>query len=264
MMMNSNRCSKLFALLLATLLVVSAVGPAAAMSASASGAPEKAKVGSDVTTTFTIQKPFSDYDSWTLNGTTDLSDVTWTVKLYDQGGEKIGQKSYDGQSFDHSLAKSDAYEVKVKVQGTVPEVTNFTYDPAQSLLLAELTQVRQGGSSEAIADPWTFRPYTEESAEARSAIENAEGTIEDAEESGASVSDAESTLSDAVSAFDGENFGLATDLAGKAEDSASSSQQSNQQTQMLLYGGIGLLALVLVVGGLFWYRNQQDDYDRLR
>lgn len=264
MMMNSNRYSKLLTLLLATTLVVSAVAPAAAMSASASGAPENAKVGSDVSATFTIEKPFSDYDSWTLNGSTELSDVTWTVKLYDQGGDKIDQSSYDGQSFDHSLDKSDAYEVEVKIEGTVPEVTNFSYSPAQNLLFAELTQVREGGSSEAIADPWTFRPYTEESDEARSAIENAEGTIADAEESGAGVSEAEDTLTDAISAFDGENFELATDLADKAEKNADSSQQSNQQTQMLLYGGIGLLALVLVVGGLFWYRNQQDDYDRLR
>jgi hypothetical protein len=264
MMMNSNRCSKLLALLLAATLVVSAVGPAAAMSASASGAPETAEVGSDVTTTFTIEKPFSDYDAWTLNGTTELSDVTWTVKLYDQGGDKIDQSSYDGQSFDHALDKSDAYEVEVKIEGTVPEVTNFTYDPAQTLLLAELTQVREGGSSEAIADPWTVRPYTAESDEARTAIENAEGAIEDAEESGASVSDAEDTLSDAVSAFDGENFELAADLAGKAEENADSAQESNQQTQMLLYGGVGLLALVALVGGLFWYRNQQDDYDKLR
>ncbi|WP_276279607.1 hypothetical protein [Halorussus caseinilyticus] len=263
--MNSNRCSKLLTLLLAATLVVSAVGPAAAMSASASGAPSEAKVGSDVTTTFTIEKPFSEYDSWTLNGTTHLTDVTWTVKLYDQGGDKIDQKSYDGQSFDHALDKSDAYEVEVKIEGTVPEVTNFTYDPAQSLLLAELSQVRQGGSSETIADPWTFRPYTEESDEARSAIEDAEDTIADAKDSGAGVSDAESTLSDAVSAFDGENFGLASDLAGKAADSADSAQQSNEQTQMLLYGGAGLLALLVVVGGALWYRSQnQDDYDKLR
>lgn len=263
-MMNSNHCSKLLALVFAAALVVSAVGPAAAMSASASGAPSEAEVGSDVTTTFTIQKPFSDYDSWTLNGTTQLTGVTWTVQLYDQGGSKIGQKSYDGQSFDHDLEKSDAFEVKVKIEGTVPEVTNFTYDPAQKLVLAELTQVREGGSSEAIAEPWTFRPYTAESDDARSAIDDAEQAIADAEDSGASVSEAQSDYEDAVSAFDGENFELASDLAKKAQDKAESSQQSNQQTQMLLYGGAGLLALVVVVGGFLWYRNQQDDYDKLR
>lgn len=263
--MNSNHCSKLLTLLLAATLVVSAVGPAAALSASASGAPSEAKVGSDVTTTFTIEKPFSEYDSWTLNGTTELTGVTWTVKLYDQGGSKIGQSSYDGQSFDHSLENSDAYEVEVTLKGTVPEVTNFTYEPAQSRLLAELHQVRQGGNSEVIADPWTFRPYTEKSQQARTAIEDAKSAIEDAQESGASVSEAERSLSDAISAYNGESFDLAIDLADKAEQKAESAQQSNKQTQMLLYGGVGLLALVAIVGGALWYRSQnQDDFDKLR
>ncbi|WP_137284732.1 hypothetical protein [Halorussus salinisoli] len=262
--MNSNHCSKLLALLLATTLVVSAVGPAAAMSASASGAPDEKKVGEEVESTFTITKPFSEYDTWTLNGGTQLTDVTWTVQLYDQGGSKIDQKSYDGQSFNHSLEKSDAFEVKIVVKGTVPEVENFTYDPAQELVLAELNQVRDGGSSDSI-DTWTFRPYTEDSAEARDAIDAARESIDSADSSGADVSEAEGTLENAVSAFDAENFGNAVDLANEAQTKAEDSEQSSQQTQMLLYGGAGLLALVVVVGGALWYRsNQQDDYDKLR
>ena len=262
--MNSNHCSKLLALLLATTLVVSAVGPAAAMSASASGAPDEKEVGTDVNSTFTITKPFSEYDTWTLNGTTQLQDVTWTVQLFDQGGSKIDQKSYDGQSFDHGLEKSDAYEVKVVVKGTVPEVSNFTYDPAQKLTLADLNQGREGGSSDPI-DSWDFRPYTAESQETRDAIDSAQEAIDTAESSGAGVSGAEDTLGNAVSAFDAENFDNAVDLANEAEKKAQSSEQSSQQTQMLLYGGVGLLALVVVVGGALWYRsNQQDDYDKLR
>jgi hypothetical protein len=262
MMMNSNRCSKLVGLLLATVLVVSAVAPAAAMTVSADGAPDSAQVGEDVTTTFTVERPFSEYQQWMLNGRTELSDVTWTVKLYDQAGDKIDQQSYDGESFNHSLQESDAFEVKVVVEGTVPAVENFTYDPAQTHLLAELNQVREGGSSSTI-DTWEFRPYTEESQQARDAIESAEQTIADVEDSGASVSEAEDKLADAVSAFDGKNFELAGSLADEAKNSAKSSQQSSQQTQMLLYGGVGLVALVLVVGGVLWYRSQQDDYDKL-
>jgi hypothetical protein len=263
MMMNSNRCSKLAGLLLATLLVVSAVAPAAAMTVSADGAPSEVQVGEDVETTFTVEKPFSEYQQWTLNGRTELSDVTWTVKLYDQAGDKIDQQSYDGESFNHSLQESDAFEVEVVVEGTVPEVENFTYDPAQSRLLAELNQVREGGSSSTI-DTWEFRPYTEESQQARDAIGSAEQAIADAEGSGVSVSEAESSLESAVSAYDHENFDNAVKLAEEAEGSAESAQQSSQQTQMLLYGGVGLVALVLVVGGVLWYRSQQDDYDKLR
>lgn len=261
--MNSNRCSKLATLLFAVTLVVSAVGPAAALSVSASDAPSQAAVGEDVQTTFTIERPFSDYESWTLNGETNLTDVTWTVKLYDQGGDKLDQQSYDGQTFGHDLDQSDAFEVEVVVEGTVPEVESFSYDPAQQSLLTELSQVREGGSSETL-DSWQFRPYTEESDEARTAIGNAEQAIEDADGNGADVSEARSTLENAISAFDHGNFENAVNLAEEAESSADSAQESSQQTQMLLYGGIGLVVLLLVVGAVFWYRSQQDDYDKLR
>lgn len=260
--MNSNHYSKLVTLLLAVTLVVSAVGPAAALSVSASDAPSEAKVGEDVQTTFTIEKPFSEYETWTLNGETNLTDVTWTVKLYDQGGDKLDQQSYDGASFDHELDQSDAFEVEVVVEGTVPEVESFSYDPAQQSLLTELNQVREGGSSESL-NSWQFRPYTEDSNEARDTIESAEQAIEDADESGADVSEARNTLENAISAFDHGNFENAVNLAEEAENSANSSEESSQQTQMLLYGGIGLVVLVLVVGAVFWYRSQQDDYDKL-
>ncbi|WP_132057958.1 hypothetical protein [Halorussus amylolyticus] len=262
--MNSNHYSKLLTLLFATTLVVSAAAPAAAaVSVSASDAPSDAEVGEEVTTTYTLDRPFSEYDEWTLNGETELESVTWTVKLYDQGGDKVSQESYDGQSFNHTLqSDTNAAEVEVTIEGTVAEVSDFTYDPAQMHLLTELNQVRDGGNSDTL-DSWEFRPYTAESDEARSAIEDAEAAISDAESSGASVSDAEGDLEDAISAFDGENFELAGNLAGEATEGAESAAQSNQQTQMLLYGGVGLVVLVAIVGGALWYRSQQDDYDKL-
>ena len=264
MMMNSNRCSKLVTLLVAVTLVASMAAPATAAVSASADAPTEAQVGDDVTTTFTLDKPFSEYEQWTLNGRTELTGVTWTVKLYDQAGDKVGQKSYDGQSFNHSLKmSSNAVEVQVALEGTVADASNFSYDPAQQALLAELNQVREGGNSQTI-DSWQFRPYTAESDEARNAIGAAESAIANAKDGGASVSEAENTLESAVSAFDHGNFENAKKLASDAEESANSSKQSNQQTQMLLYGGLGLVALVAVVGGVLWYRNQQDDYDKLR
>lgn len=263
--MNSNRCSRLAVLLFAFALVASTAAPAAAaVSVSSADAPSEAEVGEDVTATFTLEQPFSQYEGWTLNGTTELNDVTWTVKLYDQAGDKVGQQSYDGQAFNHSLnLSSNAVEVEVVVTGTAPEVENFSYDPPQQALLAELTQVREGGSSDTI-DAWRFRPYTPDSDEAREAIAAAEAAISDAEQEGGDVSDAEDTLDSAVSSFDHGVFDTAIDLAEDAEESADSAAQSSQRTRLLLYGGLGLLATVAVVGGVFWYRSQQDDYDKLR
>jgi len=263
-MMNLNHSSKLLALVLATTLVVSAVAPAAAVvSVASSDAPSEAEVGEDVTATFTLEQPFSEYEEWTLTGATELEGVTWTVKLYDQADDKIGQESYDGQSFNHSLSTdSNANEVEVTVEGTVAEAGNYSYEPAQKALLAELNQARDGGSTNPI-DSWQFRPYTAESDEARSALDDADAAIADAEETGADVSEAEDQFDSARSAFDGENFELAVDLAGDAEESANAAAESNQQTQMLLYGGVGLVALVAIIGGALWYRSQQDSYDKL-
>ncbi|WP_158055520.1 hypothetical protein [Halorussus halophilus] len=263
--MNLNRCSKLLTLLLATTLLVSAVAPAAAVSVSASDAPSKKQVGDEVNTKFTLTELYSDYEKWTLNGQTNLTKVTWTVTTFDQAGNRVNQKSYDGQSFNHSIdVSNDVNEVKVTLKGTVGEVGNFSYDAAgQKTTLAEFSQVRKGGSSQEI-DAWQFRPYTEESQEARKAIEDAESAISDASSNGAGVSEAKSFVGNAISAFNAENFGNAVDLADKAKESANSSQKSSQQTQMLLYGGAGLLALVVVVGGFLWYRSQQDSYDKLR
>ncbi|MFC4550180.1 MULTISPECIES: hypothetical protein [Halorussus] len=263
--MNSNHCSKLLTLLLAVALVASAVAPAAAVSAEASDAPEKKRVGEEVKSTFTLTELYTDYEQWTLNGRTNLSEVTWTVRMYDQAGNKVNQKSYDGQSFNKSVnVENDVAEVRVTLEGTVAEVEDFSYDTAkQQTLLAEFNQVRKGGNSQSI-DSWQFRPYTDESAAARQAIADAEDAIDEAESAGASVSEAKNTLDSAVSAFDHENFANAEKLAGDAKKTADSAQKSNQQTQMLLYGGAGLLALVVVVGGVLWYRSQQDSYDKLR
>lgn len=263
--MNSNRCSKLLTLLLATSLLFAAVAPAAAVSAKAGDAPTEKQVGEEVNTKFTLTDLYSDYEKWTLNGQTNLTKVTWTVTTYDQAGNRINQKSYDGESFNHSIdVSNDVNKVEVTLKGTVGEVGNFSYAPeGQQTLLAEFAQVREGGSSQAI-DDWQFRPYTEESQEARTAISDAKSAISDASSNGAGVSEAESRLGNAISAFNAENFGNAVDLANQAKDSANSSQKSSQQTQMLLYGGVGLLALVVVVGGVLWYRSQQDSYDKLR
>lgn len=268
--MNSNHSSKLLTLLLAATLVVSAVGPAAAVSTEAEDAPATAEVGSQVETTFTLSELYTEYEQWTLHGETNLTGVTWTVRTFDQAGNRVSQTSYDGQSFNHSISLSnDVDEVELVLEGTVPEVSNFTYDPAsaQAITLADLNQVRTGGASDDV-DSWQVRPYTQESKSAREAIDAASDAVETAREDGVDVSGAQNTLDNAISAFDSGNFELASDLASEAETSADDSveqaEQSSQRTQLLLYGGIGVVVAALVAGGIIWYRGQQDDYDKLR
>ncbi|WP_458187479.1 hypothetical protein [Haladaptatus sp. NG-WS-4] len=250
--MNSIRCSSLTALFLVVTLALSAVVPAAAISTDQQGVPDDAAVGEKVTGTFTLTDLYDEYEQWNLAGETELTDVTWTVTTYDQAGNQKEKKSYDGQSFDHSLSlDSDASEVRVKVTGTVPEVKNFTFEDQQAFTVAELSQSRDGGNSDEI-EAWTANHHTDESKTAREAIDDAPN--------GADTSDAESTLDDAITAYNGENFELAGNLADKAKESANSAtkqaNESAQTTKLLMYGGTGVLALV-VIGGVGYVNSRR-------
>lgn len=257
--MNSNPSSKLGALLIVSALLFAAVTPAAAVSASGENVPDEAMVGEKVSATFTLTELYTDYESWTLEGETDLRDVTWTVKQFDQAGNQVSQQSYDGQSFNESVSlDSDASEIRVRVTGTVPEVTEFSYDPEQSFTVASFTLVRQGGTQQAL-DDYSTHHFTAESKQARQAIDEAAAAVD-----GVDNQQAQNQLNRAIEAYNNGNFDLALDLAQDAEQTARQAEQSRQRTQLALYGGLGVLALVAVFGGVYYWRSQQDTYDKLR
>lgn len=253
-----SRSSKL---LVACLVLLSAVAaPAAAVSVADSDVPDEAEVGSQVSATATLDELYKDpqLEAWTLQGQTNLTDVTWTVTYYDQTGAKVGQESTDGQNMTADIAASDdVSEVEVKVTGTVPEVTNYSYDPDQTFLFASLTQARDGGSSNAI-ESWQVHHYTEESKPAREAIDEAAAAVDSS-----GSDEAEKTLENAVSAYENANFELAIELANEAQTKAQSAEQSQETMQLALYAVAGLLVVGLLAGGFLWYRSQQDGYDKL-
>ena len=121
-----------------------------------------------------------------------------------------------------------------------------------------LQQTRNGGSTNDIGS-WSAHHFTEESGDARDALDEARAAVD-----ASGSEEAQSTFEKAVSAFEsGNSFGLATDLATDAESQAQQAQQSSQTMQMAIYAGGGLLALGAVVGGVFYWRSQQDSYDKL-
>ena len=258
---NLNHCSSL---LVGLLVLAALAAPAAAVSVGDADVPSEAKVGSQVTATVTLDSLYQNpqLEAWELRGSTDLTDVSWTVQYYDQTGSKVDQESFTGENFSGAQVNADdgVSEVRVKVTGTVPEVTEFSYDPAQKFVVLSLTRAQDGGASAEI-DAWTARHYTQESAEARAALDGARSAIDGA--SGANTAEAEKTLSQAVRAFENGDFGLAVDLATEAESKATAAEKSSQTRQTLFYAGGGALALAVVAGGVFWWRSQQDGYDKL-
>ncbi|WP_435347692.1 hypothetical protein [Haloarchaeobius sp. HRN-SO-5] len=270
--MNSSRFSRWSILAVVAVIAVAAVGTAAAVSVTQEDVPAEGEVSSDYSATMTLGELYQDpdYTSWTLRGSTELENVTWTVTTTDTDtGQQIDQQSFDGQSFNYSnidAEANDANQVTVEVTGTVPEVENYTYSEEEQFVVAGLTQVREGGTTNNVATRKAHH-YTPESKAARDAIGTAEQAISAAGAAGGDTSTAEDTLSSAVSAYNGANFGNAQDLADRAQSEAneakSAAESSQQRTKFLMYGGAAILVLGVVGGGIYWHRQQQDDYGRL-
>jgi hypothetical protein len=257
---NLNRCSKLAVVL----LVVAALAvPAAAVSVGDDTVPSEAQVGTQVETTVTLTELYRnpELESWELTGSTELTEVTWTVVYIDQTGNRFEQESFNGQNLSGvTVAVDDGVsEIEVQLTGTVPAVDDYSYDPAQTFTAVELTQSREGGASNTI-ETYETRHYTSESQRARDTLDEAAAAIE---ESNADTAEAERSFQQAVNAFEGEEFSLAVELANQATQQANSAEQSRQTRQTLIYAGVGVVVVALLVGGFLYWRSQQDSYDKL-
>ena len=255
--MNSSRCSSLVAILLALVL---AVGAAGAVTVSESDAPAAAQVGNDVQATFVIEELFMNpsLEQWRLEGVTELRNVTWTVQVSNQAGTQIEQESYDGESFSHEVNIDDGdHRLRVTLTGTTPPVENYTYAPRERFTFAQLQQARQGGTSDVIQSYETHH-YTEDSRAARQAIESAQAAIDEA----GGHAEAERTLNSAVDAYESENFQLAVDLAGQAEDTASRASSTQSRNQLILMA-VGALVVVGLLVGAFVYWRRTRTHSRL-
>ena len=250
--MNSSRSSSLAALLLVLLL---AVGAAGAVTVDQADQPGEAQVGSDVQATFVLSELFQNpsLEQWILSGETELNNVTWTVQVDNQAGSQIEQESYDGQSFEHPVDLADGdNEISVTVTGTVPPIGNYTYDPEETFVFANLQQAREGGTSDVI-EAFETHHYTEDSRSARQAIDAGQAAIDEA----GGHEEAERTLNSAIDAYESGNFDLAVDLATQAEETADKAQSNQSRNQLILMAVGALVVIGLVVGAvLYWQRHR--------
>lgn len=252
--MSWIRSSKSAVLVALLALSLTAAGTAGAISVSHGEVPNEAQVGSTVTTTVTVDDPFVDMpDQWTLKGSTQLENVSWTVTVLQQG-EQVSQNTYGDQTFEESLeAANNGDTVEVELTGTVPAVENYTYEPREAFTLYDLNTVQ--GSSTSDLNATSVHHYTNASASARTAIDDAAEAIN---ASGGNAQ-AEEQLDRAVSAYENANFANAESLANDAQTEAEQAQQSAERNRTILMG-VGALAVVLLVGGgiYYWRANQSQ------
>jgi hypothetical protein len=253
--MNSIRSSETaIGLLLAVALVTVAAGTAVALTVEGTS-PEPAQVNSTVSTTVTIQQPFSGDApaQYTLRGETELEGASFTVVAFDQQNSTVNRVDSEGPTFEMPLdIDNGAVRVEVEVNdGVAPALDTFDYEDmsAENYTALRLARVADGAETEIRV--FEAHRFTEESIEARQVIDNASAQI-DADSSG----EAREKLNQSISAYNAENFENAVALAQEARNTAESGG-----LPVTLIGG-AVVALVVIVGAVAYVRNSGggDDY----
>lgn len=258
MRMSWIRSSKGATLVALFALLLAAAGPAGALTISDQTDFGDSRVGETVSTAVVIEDPFTDQpDEWTLRGSTELENVSWTVTVLQQGNQ-INETVYGDQTFEQTLSLDNGGdEVRIDLTGDTPAVENHTYDPRETYVLWDLVSVT--GSSESTLNTSTVHHYTNDSREARNAIDNATMAV-----NGSGNQDAQDQLNRSVEAYNGGQFDLAIDTAQDAQNTAEQAEQSQQQTQTLIYAAIALVVLAIIGGGVYYWRANQDEPTKLQ
>lgn len=257
-MMKSIHSSELAAVL-ALVLGLSLAVPVAAVSTTAVTVPDEGEVGTEVEASYRISDLYegNDPDEWTLRATTELEGVSWTVQKRKLSGD-VEPESHSGSTFETTISSDDGDDVvTVSVVGTVPPLAEPQYDPAETFSITRLDQVT--GAQENKLGEWNVHHYTASSREAREEIEDAQAVVDaDAPE------DAQRELEQAISAYNAGNFENAIANAEDAQRTVDQADRSQSRMQAALYAGLGVLALLVVFGGVYYYQRRRDTYKELR
>lgn len=242
--MSWIRSSKAVAAVVLLVVALGAAGTAAAVSFSADE-PNDAQVGETVTYEVEMTEVFQDQpNQWTVQASTDLEDATYQMIAEDVSDEEVARSD----SGELQVSSEDGIDrVTIEVQGTVPELSSYSYENPEEENFRVLEISQADGPS---LEEWSAHRYTEDSQAARQAIEEAEEAAGSSED-----------LDNAISAYNSENFDNAIDLAETAREDAEGQQQTQQY---LMFGGIAVVVLLVVGGGYYLYQQRQGNNTKLQ
>ncbi len=250
--MSWNHYSSLIPIVIGIVLIGGIVGA----TSMGQGGISQAEIGSDVTVETMVTELYitdtGSIDVWTLRGESLLERVTWTVTEINAADRPIegSKKVYAGKVFEQGVSLDDSIvKIKVEVSGTVPEVSDWQYEPEHKVLIMELSQVRLGGTSEVIGAIEVL-PYNLESKAARESIDKANAVV-----NGVDDGEAKQKIENAISAYNAGNFANARDLAGQAEENAIETED-NRERKGLILKIVGFVIAVALIGGMIvWHQS---------
>ena len=265
--MNSNPSfeRRLLVIAVAVVAVAALAGPAAAVSIDTTDVPDSAETGSTLTVTVELADLYSGDAprSWTLNVTTGLENASWETRTLDTAGDDIDVVEDAGNSTEHPVdADAGVTTVQVTLRGEVPDIEEFSYEPEERFHLATFELIRDGGGTDTLEEV-TVHHYTADSADARSAIDEAQRAINDAQEAGGDTSTAESTLNNAIDAYNDGSHGLAVTLAGQSAEEADEAVAGATRTDLILFGAAAAIGVALLAGIIYWFRSGRQSHDKL-
>ena len=264
--MSWTHSSELVAVGVLLAVVLAAVGTGAALSFDDESVPAEAEAGAEESYTVTMTEPFTAENTdlpaeWTLQATTEFEDADITITSQDVADDTVDTTSVENNATTLTIRQDDGINrVVIEVSGTVPEIAEYNYDDrsVENFTALELARI-DGGNEITIADgeaQWNVHRFTEDSREARQAIDNASDAVGDSEDS-----DAQDRLDEAISFYNNGEFDNAITAAEDAEDTASS--DSNLSQILLIVGGV-IVVVALLGGGVYLWQSRQQDTSKLQ
>lgn len=250
--MSWTHCSKVVAAGVLIAVALGTAGIVAGVSFDDSGVPDSVEVGEEPEFNVSTDDPFAEKESpWTIEADSDLNGADITIVAETVGGDVEETSGDEGLELS---SDEGVNSVRIHVaNGEVPPVQQYNYeDPGQE----EVTVLTVSDANGADLDSWSVHRYTEESREARQAIDDASEVV--AEEGGDS---AQARLDEAIVHYNNGEFESAITAAEDAEDQA---QSGGELMRILLIIVGALVVLGVVGGGVYYYRQSKQDTSKLQ